>query len=264
MAFSLRRRWLPPALSSTPDQAHHLGRISLMRFAFFGGSFDPPHLGHLRIALTACDRLQLDQVLMAPVGRQPLKSHDPAPFADRLAMLTLLVTAHPQLLASTIDAPRPAQGGDDAPNYTADTLARLRPTLPAGAELFFLAGADSFLTLPRWHHPEVLLQSASAGGLLTAWILAARPGFALNSLATALPAGYTLGPQHSAPGPVLTQTVLDPHGAPATPLHLLPDLDDPSTATHIREAFARQEAAPHLPASIAQYIRDHNLYQVAT
>ena len=261
-----------------------------MRLAFFGGSFDPPHLGHLHIARTASQRLALDQVLLAPVGRQPLKSHHPAPFADRLAMLALLTAPYPELVASPIDSPRPDAG--DTPNYSVDTLARLRLTLPAEAELFFLAGADSFLTLPHWRRPEALLQlavdpahpaarepaaeaaaeaaratasqpeSAPNPGLLTAWILAARPGFPLASLAQALPPGYSLGAPSQTPGPVLTQPVFDPEGVPATPLHLLPDLEDPSTATTIREAFAAGREAPHLTPQIARYIRDHGLYSV--
>ncbi len=230
-----------------------------MRVALFGGSFDPPHLGHLHIALTAARRLRLDQVLLAPTGRQPLKSHHPAPFADRLAMLALLIEAHPDLTASDLDAPHP----EDRPNYTADTLLRLRRTLPPGAELFFLAGADSFLTLPHWHRPQALLQPASAAGALDGWILAARPGFPLDSLATALPPGYILGPQQHDHPDVLTQLLLDPAGQSAVPLYLLADLDDPSTATRIREAFAAGEPPPHLPPSISAYIREHHLYSPA-
>ncbi len=234
-----------------------------MRLALFGGSFDPPHLGHLHIARTAAQRLALDQVLLAPVGRQPLKSHHPAPFPDRLAMLTLLTAPFPELIASPIDAPN----NQATPNYTADTLARLRLTLPPSAQLFFLAGADSFLTLPHWRRPQALLQPAggqpaSPNGLLTAWILAARPGFPLASLAHALPPGYSLGSPTQTPGPVLTQPVFTPENQPATPLHLLPDLEDPSTATTIREAFAAGRPAPHLTPEIAQYIRDHGLYRV--
>ena len=231
-----------------------------MRIALFGGSFDPPHLGHLHIALTAAGRLHLDRVLLAPAGRQPLKSHHLSAFADRLAMVTLLVEGHRQLQPSDIDAP---QAG---PNYTADTLARLRPTLPPGTELFFLAGADSFLTLRQWHSAQALLQPPAAGGLLDGWILAARPGFPLSALPTALPPGYTLGPALDAAldalGPVLIRQTHDANGAPANPLYILPDLDDPSTATRIREAYAAGEAAPHLTAQVAAYIRDRELYRM--
>ncbi len=241
-----------------------------MRIALFGGSFDPPHLGHLHIALTAARRLHLDRILLAPAGRQPLKSHHLTAFSDRLAMLSLLVAGHPQLQVSDIDAP---QAG---PNYTADTLARLRsnlprPTLPPGTELFFLAGADSFLTLRKWHRAEALLRPAASGGLLDGWILAARPGFPLAALVAALPPGYTVGEAQvesmPEPGPVLTRQLLtrqlhDPTGAPATPLYLLPDLDDPSTATRIRQALAAGEPAPHLAPQIARYIHDHDLYRM--
>ncbi len=250
-----------------------------MRIALFGGSFDPPHLGHLRIALTAAERLRLDLVLLAPVGRQPLKRYDLAPFADRMQMLSLLTSGHPQLAPSAIDAPLHTPSGE-SPNYTVDTLARLRPTLPNHAELFFLAGADSFLTLHHWYRAELLLQPAREGGLLDGWILAGRPGFSLDALR--LPPGYTLGPRRELPGPeipspdafgpdaanpaaaspLLLQEVRDFSGAPATPLFLLPDLDDPSTATCIREAFAAGAEPPHLGPPVARYIRERGLYTV--
>ena len=229
-----------------------------MRVALFGGSFDPPHTGHLRIALAAAERLRLNQVLLAPAGRQPLKAYTPAPFADRLRMLALLAAPYNMLIVSEADAPHPGQ----RPNYTVDTLARLRLALPAGTELFFLAGADSFLTLPHWRDPERLLRPSD--GLLDGWILAARPGFALEALASALPPGYTLAERgENRAGnadPVLIQAVLDPSGAPATPLYLLPDLDDPSTATRIRDAFAAGSEAPHLTSEVAAYIHERGLY----
>ncbi len=222
-----------------------------MRLALFGGSFDPPHRGHLRIALAAADRLQFDRILLAPTGRQPLKQEGAAPFPDRLAMAALLAAHDPRFQATGLDAPHP-----DRPNYTADTLLRL----PPAASHYFLAGADSFLTLHHWRSPELLLQPRSAGGLLDGWILAARPGFPLSSLAAALPPGHTLGPSTPSLGPVLTQTVKGPHGA--IPIHILPDLDDPSSATAIRTALASGQWAPELTPEVARYIREHALYRV--
>ena len=227
-----------------------------MRVALFGGSFDPPHTGHLRIALTARARLQLARVLLAPTGRQPLKAHEASSFADRMAMLRLLIAAHPGLAASDIDAPRPGAGH----NYTVETLRRLRPMLPPEVELFFLAGADTFLTLSHWHEPEALLRPAGAGGLLDGWILAARPGFSLDALASALPPGYTLAPVAETVGCAPENGTGD---APM-PLFLLPDLDDPSTATRIRAAFAAGEAPPHLAPEVEAYIRAHGLYPAST
>ena len=231
-----------------------------MRCAFFGGSFDPPHLGHLRIARIARERLALDAVLLAPVGRQPLKADDPTPFAQRLAMVRLLVEGEPGLAASEVDAPGPQPGA--APNYTVDTLPRLRAALTHGAQLFLLAGADSFLTLPHWRSPERLLQAAADGGLLDGWILAARPGFPLDTLGSALPPGDALGDAQPGAGPVLTYQVVGANGHPAVPIHLLPDLDDPATATRIREALGRGEPPPDLSLDVARYIEDHALYRV--
>ena len=99
-----------------------------MRIAFFGGTFDPPHCGHIAIARAAITRLALDQVLVAPVGTQPLKGGSAhSSFEDRLAMVRLAVAGEPGLTASDVDAPLP--GGQ--PNYTFDTLQRLRQPAPA-------------------------------------------------------------------------------------------------------------------------------------
>lgn len=227
-----------------------------MRCAFFGGSFDPPHAGHLHIAHEAAQRLSLDQVLLAPVGRQPLKSQDATSFPDRLAMVELLVAGEPRFVASAIDAPR------GEPNYTSETLPKLWNTLPPDTELFLLAGADSFLTLPHWREPQRLLDPREHGGLLKGWILAARPGFPLDELGRALPTGYRLKLAQPAAEKVLTYHMTDRHENPAVPLHILADLDDPATATRIREALRQGVRAPHLLPSVASYIADRALYRV--
>lgn len=142
-----------------------------MRVALFGGTFDPPHVGHIGIATAAADAFQLDRVLFAPAGRQPLKT-DAAPtaFADRLAMVKLACAEDARFSASEIDAPR----ADGVPNYTVNTLTALRKSMPE-AEIFSLIGADSLLSLPHWKEPEQLLELAE-------WIVAARPGFPLEDL----------------------------------------------------------------------------------
>ena len=143
-----------------------------MRIALFGGSFDPPHSGHLGIAMAAVERLHLDRVLMAPVGRQPLKRDQAqSPYEDRMAMVQLACAGHPPVAASAIDAPRV----DGRYNYTCDTLQHLRETLPAGDELFCLVGADSLQTLRHWHRAAEAL-------MLAEWIVAARPGFTQSVL----------------------------------------------------------------------------------
>src|ERR1700675_1995993 len=118
------------------------------RVAFFGGSFDPPHLGHLAIARAARDALHLDRVLFAPVGAQPLKPLGPTvSFDDRVAMTQLAIAGEPAFELSRIDAPNP----EGQPNYTLETLRTIRQELGPHADLFCLMGADSFVSLRRWH-----------------------------------------------------------------------------------------------------------------
>src|SRR5271165_2530660 len=142
------------------------------RVAFFGGSFDPPHLGHLAVARVARSALRLDTVLFAPVGMQPLKPRgSTAPFEDRVAMTGLAIAGEPRFALTRIDAPN----GAGLPNYTLETLEQLHAELP-DAELFCLMGADSFVSLKRWHGAAEVPFAASL-------IVASRPGQSLDDLA---------------------------------------------------------------------------------
>src|SRR5580693_8255419 len=106
------------------------------RVAFFGGSFDPPHRGHLAIARAAQRALELDTVLFAPVGTQPLKEQGAtASYADRLAMTRLAIEGEPGFAISEVDKPRAA----GVPNFSLETLEGLRHAMP-GCTLFFLMG----------------------------------------------------------------------------------------------------------------------------
>jgi nicotinate-nucleotide adenylyltransferase len=221
-----------------------------MRIAFFGGTFDPPHYGHIAIARAAITRLALDQVLVAPVGAQPLKdSSAHSSFEDRLAMVQLAVAGEPGLKASNVDAPLP----NGQPNYTFDTLERLKKHLQPTDLLFFLLGADSFLTLGRWHHGAELL-------LLCDFIVAGRPGFSLEQINAALPDGVkNTAEYHEAA--FTRYTLSGPSGRSAN-LYLLPDLDQDISATEIRAALAEgAEQQTVLAPAVAEYIRSHGLYR---
>jgi nicotinate-nucleotide adenylyltransferase len=198
-----------------------------MRVALFGGSFDPPHHGHIAIATAAANVFDLDQVLFAPVGRQPLKPEGrSAPFADRLAMVELACRADPRFVASDLDVPR----FDGAPNYTVETLTKLREMMPE-VRLFNLAGADSFLNLRRWHEPERLLELAE-------WIVVSRPGFSLADLS---PLGLT---------PYQKGRV-----------HLLQTIHEDVAATNLRERLdAGDLCTDVLSPAVSEYIRAHHLY----
>jgi nicotinate-nucleotide adenylyltransferase len=199
-----------------------------MRIALFGGSFDPPHHGHIAIATAAADVFDLGSVLFAPVGHQPLKPDGvPAPFADRLAMVELACRADSRFGVSDIDAPR----SDGTPNYTVDTLATLHEAMP-NERLFNLVGADSFLDLPRWHEPERLLELAE-------WIVVSRPGFPLADLS---PLGLT---------PYQRGRV-----------HLLQTVHEDVAATNLRERLeAGDLCADVLAPAVSAYIQAHQLYR---
>ena len=193
-----------------------------MRVALFGGTFDPIHRGHLAIAEAAADRFALDKVLFAPVGRQPLKVGvgGGAGFGDRLGMVRVACGGDGRFVATDVDGPR-ADGG---PNYTVDTLERLRGEMP-DAELYVLVGMDSFLDLPRWREPERLMELAE-------WIVVSRPGFELPA---ALPAR----------------------------VHLLDGVCEDVSATELRERLrSGDDCSELLPPLVLRYIREHHLYGV--
>lgn len=135
----------------------------IRRLGLFGGTFDPPHVGHLALAEWARDRLRLDQVLFVPAGRPPHKRRsDLSPSADRLAMTRLAVRGQPAFHVSNVEARR------DGPSFTVDTLRWARERYPR-ASLFLLVGADSLADLPHWHEPERIVRLARL-------VVAARPG----------------------------------------------------------------------------------------
>ncbi|MGC2404270.1 MAG: nicotinate (nicotinamide) nucleotide adenylyltransferase [Acidobacteriaceae bacterium] len=221
-----------------------------MRIAFFGGTFDPPHRGHIAIARAANMRLALDRVLMAPVGTQPFKGDSAhSSFEDRLAMVRLAVTGEPRLTASEIDAPLP----DGRPNYTIDTLHQLRKELQPRDSLFCLLGADSLLALKGWHQCTELL-------LFCDFIVAGRPGFSLQQINAALPPGIVNTAEHREEA--FTRFTLSGPSGQSSGLFLLPDLDQDISATEIRAALANGEELPTVLApGVAEYIRTHGLYR---
>jgi nicotinate-nucleotide adenylyltransferase len=223
-----------------------------MRIAFFGGTFDPPHCGHLRIAQAAADRLHLDKVLFAPVGHQPLKQEGTsAGFEDRAAMVELAIAPFSQFEVSLLDAPRP----DGRPNYTIATLLRLRQSLAAEDALFCLMGADSFLTLRHWYRAAEIL-------FVCNFIVAGRPGSKLDAIDEALPFGVRVnGAPQVSPG--LVQFDLNHSAQEHSVLYLLPDLHEDISATEIRAVLSGggQQATQVLPDAVATYIREHRLYR---
>jgi nicotinate-nucleotide adenylyltransferase len=228
-----------------------------MRIAFFGGTFDPPHQGHLGLARAAQQALALDRVLFAPVALQPLKpTGSSASFEDRAVMTRLAIANQPNFELSLADAPA---ASSNTPNYTADTLAHLRQSLPTDAELYLILGADSLRTLPQWHR-------AADIPFLANLVVAARPGHGianldltnldLSNLAACLPPGIAIHPTQP------NRYILADANGQQSQLILLPNTHYEISATQIRNHIRNSSNRPLLiPPSVLEYIHHHHLYE---
>ena len=202
-----------------------------MRVGFFGGTFDPPHIGHLAVARAAAQDFHLDRLLLVPTGRQPLKPVAPgASYKDRLAMVAVLCEGERAMEASALEAPTSGA----SPNYTVDTLRELRASLAPHDQVFVVVGADSFLDLRRWRDPDGLLAEAE-------WIVVSRPGFSLQSL-----------------------TSLHLTEKQRARVALLTEVEVPVSATELRRKLRDGEnCGEWIPASVLSYITKHDLYREA-
>lgn len=232
------------------------------RVAYFGGSFDPPHLGHLAVARAAREALRLDVVLFAPVGAQPLKTQgSTASFNDRVAMTRLAIANEPGMSLSLADAPKVTA----VPNYSIETLTRMRSELPAKCTLYFLMGADSFFSLRRWHR-------AAEIPFVAPLIVASRPGQRLDDLRAALPEELMMEPrtcaEKNAPGIEVRCYEIANAAGNRAPFYLLPGLDVEISASEIRaqvraEGALTPEERKLLSDAVADYVRARGLYREA-
>ena len=134
-----------------------------MKIGLFGGSFDPVHTGHLLMARAAREELDLGRMFFIPTARSPFKASAPlAPDGERLRLLRLALAAD---ASSEIDLLEIERGGV---SYTVDTL-RIYAERFAGAELFYLIGADQIALLPQWREAEALARLAQ-------FVVLPRPG----------------------------------------------------------------------------------------
>ena len=135
----------------------------MRRIGLFGGTFDPPHAGHLAIAEWARERLRLDRVLFVPAGTPPHKRGRRRSSAKaRVAMTRLAVRGNPAFRASTLEVRRAG------PSFTVDTLRDLRLAFP-GARLYLIMGEDSLDDFRTWHEPGAIVALATLA-------VAQRPG----------------------------------------------------------------------------------------
>ncbi len=121
--------------------------------ALLGGSFDPVHHGHLRMAIEAAQALDAD-VALVPSGTPPHRTPPHATPGERLAMIELALSGQARI---TVDARELARAG---PNYTVDTLREMRGSMDAGRSLMVLIGSDQFALLDTWHEWRTLFELA--------------------------------------------------------------------------------------------------------
>lgn len=211
--------------------------------AFYGGTFDPVHNGHLAIARAARDALGTTIWLM-PAADPPHRAAPGATAEHRAAMLELAIEGQAGLRVDRRELLRAATS--DAPSYTIDTLHELRAKFGEQAPLAFVIGADSLHGFADWKSPEALLAGAH-------WVVAERPGSALDEhlpppVARLLAGRWTFDPAalRTAPG--------------GRVLRLRQPLT-PESATQIRRRIASGETWHHLlPLPVARYIVEHGLY----
>jgi len=134
-----------------------------VKLGVLGGTFNPIHLAHLRLAEELRETLELERVLLIPAGEPALKRSDVAPAAHRLEMVRRATASNPALEVDDLELRR---GG---PSFTVDTLRTLRARHPTAA-LWFLVGADTLPELESWREPERLFELAS-------FAVATRPGY---------------------------------------------------------------------------------------
>jgi nicotinate-nucleotide adenylyltransferase len=131
-----------------------------MRIGVFGGTFDPPHVGHLILAAESADQLGLDRILWVLTPDPPHKrGWALSPIPTRVALVGAAICDNPLFELSRVDLDR------RGPYYAVDTLRLLADQMP-GAELVYLVGGDSLRDLPGWYHPAELLERAACLGVM--------------------------------------------------------------------------------------------------
>jgi len=225
-----------------------------MNVAIFGGTFDPVHRGHLRVARAAQKAYDLGRIYFVPADIQPLKQRQPVtPFHHRYAMLVLATLDENRFIPSLMEAP-----GEEArrtPSFTIATVRSFRSLLPKSDRLFFLLGIDSFLQIAAWREPESLLREVE-------FIIASRPGFSLADVAKALP--ESMRPKDAVSRLFQRQPATGDLAVGGVTLHLLAGVEEDISATQVRAAAASARGLERMVGpAVAAYISKMHLYKAA-
>ena len=206
----------------------------------FGGTFDPIHFGHLRLAEEMAEAIGLERVLFIPAGQPPHRGPPRTASLHRLEMVRRAIAGNPRFAVDAREVERPR------PSYTVDTLTDLRAELGDDQPLWLLLGADAFLDLPSWHAWRRLFDLAHLA-------VVARPGAQLLQ-SDAMP--------ESLKSEAMPRRVADASAAGAAGAVLLRQMTPLEiSATAIRDTLARQGRARYLlPDAVLDYIHEHQLY----
>ena len=201
------------------------------RIGIYGGSFNPPHIGHIQAAKQAVEALKLDKLLVIPAGIAPHKQmpgNSPTP-QQRLDMLRLTLADCPQIEVSDLELKR------EGPSYTYETILQLRESYPEACLILFM-GTDMFLSIDTWKNPEIILENATLGV-------------------------FYRGDKGEAQAIEAKKTELEQQGAR---VELVQNVVIPISSTQMRRLLAFRCAAAFLPEGVLDYIREHRLYDTRT
>jgi nicotinate-nucleotide adenylyltransferase len=198
------------------------------RIGILGGTFDPPHIGHLILAECALDALHLNRLLFVPAADPPHKQDETiTPVTHRLAMLERALAGNERLAISRADVDRPG------PHYSLDMVQIIQAEYPQ-AELYFVMGGDSLRDLPKWHRPQEFIKCCRLAVMR-------RPGTEID------PA------MHEAIIPGLAQRVM----------MIDAPLIDISSSTITQRHMQGKSIRYLVPDSVRDYIETHQLYGAA-
>jgi nicotinate-nucleotide adenylyltransferase len=229
-----------------------------MNIGLFGGTFDPVHRGHIALARAAMAQYKLHRICFVAANNPPHKQQQPlAPFMHRFAMLAFATEDEKAFVPSLLEAPEETGTGGKArqekPNYTIDTVRRLKRSFKASDKLFLLIGMDAFAEISKWHQAEALFRECD-------FVVAGRPGYSLADVANALP--ESLRPRPEVTKPFHKQVVSGDLMLRGASIHLLADLHQPASATAIRQAVAAgKPLGRFVDAAVAEYIKKTGLYK---
>jgi nicotinate-nucleotide adenylyltransferase len=233
-----------------------------MNIGLFGGTFDPIHRGHLALARAARERCGLSRILLVPANVPPHKQgHALSAFSHRYAMVALATAQEKDFMPSLLEAPEEFDPGvvgkekarTSKPNYTIDTIKRVKQSFKKADRLFLLIGIDAFEDIAKWHQAEALFRECE-------FVVASRPGYSLADVANALPA--SLRPRQEVTRPFHKQAATGDLVLKGVTIHLLDEVYQPISSTAIRQAAAAgKPLGRFVEPAVADYIKKMGLYK---